>query len=398
MKKLDSKKDFVKIRLFLFTFSLIGILTSCGILNDFVDAFTNFGNTTNQILDQAINDLNGNAENYGHIMEEAIDKIENENVKEQLQEALDNAIITASSEVRCDIQFTVDYLIKKIKIIKASYNHETLPVENPQICNNNPSIIDMNLAANQRNKIEITGYFLNEDFRKYHLTLYSTTNSSSNQTTNLSMSSDFKLIVNLGSNGVILDESSSRLELTWDDNIVTSIPIIQRHPEPCQIRERTFTGLPKLVLYPAHKKSPWAKKGDKEFDGHGPCTKGNVTIFTRNNGKELWAKGYVQMWECPDDFSKIKEDYTYGDITKEIKLVDVDNGWRIKNIKESTYDQFQNIDRRDDATEEIGGSGPVSMYLIQGDTDGDDLGSSRVEITFKNIKVTLQEIGDCISD
>jgi len=38
----------------------------------------------------------------------------------------------------------------------------------------------------------------------------------------------------------------------------------------------------------------------------------------------------------------------------------------------------------------------VLNYLIQGDTDGDDLGSSRIEITFKSIKVTLEEIGDCI--
>ena len=59
-------------------------------------------------------------------------------------------------------------------------------------------------------------------------------------------------------------------------------------------------------------------------------------------------------------------------------------------------DTFENIDKGK-GTQLVSGSGPVSSYLIHGDTNGKDLGSSRVEITFKPIKVTLQELNDCVN-
>lgn len=363
------------------------------------DAITNLGNNTNQILDKATNDLNGNAENYGNIMTEAINQIADQHIKEQLQNALDNAIVTTSTEVRCDIQFTADYLVKKIKAIKAEFNDEPVPAEEPTVCTNIPSIIDMNLTANQRNSVMITGYFLKDDYSKYKLYHYTIDGTSTNKTSSLSAISDFKLVINLGSSGITLNENSGKLVLMWGSELITEVPIIQRHPEPCDIRERTFTGLPKLVVYPESKKSPWVdEKGDLEFDGNGPCTRGSVSIFTRNNQTELWARAYVQMWECPDDIGRIKADYTYGDKQIEIKLANADYGWKIKTIKEAISDQFQNIDRNADRTESFSGSGPVLNYLIEGDTDGDDLGTSRIEITFKGIKVTLEQMGDCVAN
>jgi len=383
----------------LFTLLIMGI-SSCDVAKQIGDVLTNLGNDTNQTLNQAINDLNGNAENYGNIMQEAIDQIDDQNIKNQLQNALDNAnqiVVTASTEIRCNIQFTADYLVKKIKEIKAQFNNSPLPKEEPQVCTILPSIIDMNRPANQRNTIMVTGYFLNEDFSRYKLYHYTTSGARSNKTSSLSVSSDFKLVINLGSSGITLNDNSSKLVLMSGNNILSEIQVVQRQPEPCKIREKTLTGLPKLVVYPVHKTNIWQnKKGDKEFNGNGPCTTGWVSIFTRNNGKELWARAFVRMWECPDDLSKSRKDYTYGDKQKEIKLADAPSGWRIKNIRESKNDRFQNIDRNDDRTESISGGGPVSKYLIQGDLSGDDLGSSRVEITFKSLKVTLEELGDCI--
>lgn len=332
-------------------------------------------------------------------MQEAINKVDDQKIKAQLQDALDNAIVTASDQIKCDIQFTGDYLVKRIRTIKAEFNDSTLPPVEPRVCTVIPAAIDMNRPANQRNTVMVTGYFLNEDSRKYKLYLYSTNGSRSNETRKLSVNTDFKLVINLGSSGITLTENSDRLVLMWNDKVVSVIQVIQRQPEPCQIRERTLTGLPKLVIYPKHKKSPWVnKKGDKEFKGNGPCTEGYVTLFTRNNGTELWVRGFVQMWECPDNLDRIKKDYTYGDLRIEKKLTSVDSGWRIKTIKESLNDRFQNIDKNADRTESFSGSGPVSRYLIQGDTGGDDLGSSRVEVTFKGIKVTLEELGECIRD
>jgi hypothetical protein len=235
---------------------LIGI-SSCGAIRSIADAIKNSLNDTNQILDQAVNDLNGNAANYGHIMEEAIDKIDSQDIKAQLQDALDNAIVTASTEIKCNIQFTADYLVKRIKAIKAKLNNSPVPPEEPQICTVIPSIIDMNRPPNQRNAVMITGYFLNEEFSKYKLYHFTINNLKSDRTTSLSVSTDFKLVVNLGSSGITLDQNSGKLVLMWDNVVVSEIQVVQHQPEPCDIREREFINLPKLVIYPVHKKSPW---------------------------------------------------------------------------------------------------------------------------------------------
>ena len=400
MKKFSFKQQSISYRIVILCCFFI-FFGSCKVIkkiaDEYGDILTNATNDINQILDRATSDLNSNASNYGNIMQEAINSITDADIKAQLQDALDNAIVTTSTEIRCNIQFTGDYLIKRIRAIKAAYNNAPVPVEVPRFCTIIPSAINMNQPANQRNLVTLTGYFLNESFNKYRLVLYNKNGSTSNRTSSLSASTDFKLLINLGSGGITLNENSAKLVLLWNNNVLSEIPVLQRQPEPCRIREREFSGLPRMVLYPEHKRDPRInKKGDKEFQGHGPCTTGNVLIFTRNDGKELWARAFVRMWECPDDLTRSRSDHTYGDKTLEMKLVNADAGWRIKMIKEATSDNFQNIDRNADRTERISGSGPVSSYLIQGDTSGDDLGSSRVEISFKPIKVTLEEIGDCI--
>jgi len=356
-------------------------LNSCSVFNaikdliNLPDAFTNLGNDTNQILDQATRDINANASNFNEILNDAIDNINNNTVKNALQELLENAIVTDSTEIRCDIQFVGDYIVKEIYRIKAEYNNEDAPIFDPKICSTIPEVIDMNLPPNQRNSVNITGYFLTDDFSKYRLYLYDVNGARYNKTSALSQSSSFKLIVNLGNNGILLNNNSDRLILYWDDAIVTEIPVLQHIPEICDTREWTFENLPKLIIYPEHKRNPWNhKKGDKEFKGNGPCTKGYVILFTKNNGKELWAKSFVRMWECPDDFSKMKSDFTYGDRYKELKIADAPNGWRILKIKESTSDSFQNIDKNTGASQNVSGGGPIAMYQYHGDFDGNDLG------------------------
>jgi len=390
------------------TICLFGVIfismSSCEVIKKWIpiigSAIIDSVNNVNVVLDNTTNNLNANAANYGAIMQEAIDKITDMHIKEQLQDALNNAIITASTEIKCDIQFTADYLIKTIQAIKAAYNDLPLPVSEPHICNVLPSAINMNLPANQRNLVAITGYFLTDDFSKYTLQHHTISGSVTNKTSSLSTSSPFKLQVNLGSGGITLNTNSGKLVLLWDGHIVSEIPVIQHQPEPCEIRERELGNLPQMMVYPEHKKDPRIdkSKGDREFQGHGPCTTGNVRIFTKNNGTELWARVFVRMWECPDNLKRSREDYSYGDKTQEMKLVNADLGWRIKTIKQSTYESFQNIDRVCDATEPFSGSGVVSTYLIKGDLSGDDLGSSYVQVTFRPVKVTLEKIGNCISN
>ena len=363
-------------------------------ITDVVSIFDN----TNKILDQAVNDLAGNTANFNTILQGAINDVKDANVKEQLSEALFIATKNASDELKCTIQFTTDFLIKKIRTIKAEYNGQPIPIQEPMICLIYPDGIDMNLPPNQRNNITISGYFLRENYRDFALYHYSSNGSKMDNTVHLSISTDYKLKINLGSNGITLNENSSKLMLELEGVIVSEIVVSQRQPEPCKTKTWSYTNLPNLVVYPVHKKFPGKrKKGDNDFDDNGPCVRGNAGIFTKNNGRELWARSWVQMWECPDNLSKSRSDFTYGDKSKETKLATVEEGFRIKRLNISTTSDFQYIDK-DHSTETISGSGPISQYRIHGDTEGSDLGSSRVEISFRSISVTLIELGDCISN
>lgn len=364
-----------------------------------IDDITQTLRDTNEILEDALVNLGGNAENFEQIVQDAIDEIEDQEVKRQLDAILDNAIVKVSAEVKCNIQFTVDFLKAEIRGIIADLLEKPRPIKEPRVCTLSPVAIDMNLPPNLRNSVCLSGYFLNEEFENYKLYLENEYGSRINVTGSLSANgnSGFKLFINLGGNGVPINNTSKRLVLEWKGDLISTVEIIQKEPEKCELRERSLTGLPKLILYPVHKVNPWSNTlGDKEFHGNGPCTRGWVSVYTRNNGTELWAKSFVQMWECPDDFGLTNEDYTYGDITKDVKLTTVDAGWRIKVIKGTTRDDFQNIDNNHNLSETISGGGPVNSYYIIGDTGGNDLGESRVEVSFKAIKVTLEEIGDCI--
>jgi hypothetical protein len=397
MKKNISFKT-LNILAYTICFIIVLVFDSCKQLQEFVDTLNNQGNNINATLDQAMGDLNANAANYEQIMREAIDKINSQTIKAQLQDALNGAIVTAGIEYKCSLSFTADYLIKRIRDIKSTLNNVTPPIENPVVCTLLPDYIDMNLPVNVRNKTEITGYFLNQYFNGYKLYHYYKNGSKNNVTQFINAISDFKLFINLGSNGVVLTTESDKLVLEWNGNIITTISIVQKTIEPCQLRDNTLQNLPAMTITPVHETVGCnnGAKGDREFNGNGPCTTGWVNIFTANDGTEIWAEGKVEMWECPDDYNLCRSDYTSGVGYAKIKLTNVEAGWRVIQINDATHDWFQNIDRICDQSESVAGSGPVSSYLIFGDYNGDDIGSSHVVVYFKNIKVTLEKIGDCI--
>ncbi len=382
------------------TIILIGssvTFTGCEAIKRFLGILPDILDNTNSILDEAVNNITANAENYATILQGAINDVKKAHVKEQLEDALSLAIKNVSDELKCDIQFTGDYLVKRIRAIKAEYNQQPLPPQDPMICVIYPDAINMNLPANMRNDVTISGYFLKENRNAFRLFLYSAGGSVADRTSDLSLSTDYKLKINLGSNGITLNKNSSKLVLKLNDDIISEIVVIQKQPEPCATKTWTFGNLPNLIVYPVHKNFPGKSGGDKEFSDHGPCVRCNVSVFSRNNGREIWARAWVQMWECPDDISKSRSDYTYGDATKEIKLATVEEGFKVKRFNITTTDNLAYIDYGHGIDSRPGG-GPVSQYRILGDTDGDDVGESWVEVSFRSLSVTLVEIGDCIQN
>lgn len=352
-------------------------LSGCkGFLNDISIMLNNTSAETIGILDQAAANLNANNENFVNIIEAAIDSIEETSVKDQLENALGFAVTLASTELKCNIQFTADYLIKRIDMIKASLLNTPKPETRPVVCTSFPSTIKMRLKPRDRELVLVTGYFLLDRSENYKLELWKANGTKSDHTKKLTINSDYQLTINLGKNGIPFDKNSDKLVLIWENDVISEIPIIQPHQEKCAIKERTIT-VSSQVVKPVHKNAPGYKIGDKEL-GKIVCTSGNVSIYKANNDTELWALIFVQMWECPDDLGFITSDKSYGDVRKHIKLKTMDYGWRIKTIKITQADYFQDIDREKDRIHYEQGSGPVLRYNIQGSVRGNDLGNSYV--------------------
>jgi len=227
--------------LLLLSFLCLLPLNSCRkALGDLANIAANGTNSIVGTLDKVANDLNANASNFNSIIEEAIAEIEDQDIKNDLELLLNNAITLVGTEIRCNIQFTIDYLLKGINSIKANLLEEESPTIRPVVCAVIPESINMKLKPNDRDEIIVTGYFFKEgssNFKLYHYSIHGTEREVSSK---ISSITDFKLLINLGRNGVSLNDSSDKLVLKWNDDIISEIPIIQPHLEPCKLRSRSI--------------------------------------------------------------------------------------------------------------------------------------------------------------
>ena len=367
---------------------------SCsGLIQDALDRILTDVNKTEDILANAIERLDGEAGNWRAIVQETIDQLPDAQraLKEDIRSLLADGIGLVGVEARCNVTFVGAFLAEGLKGLLADLQGETAPPPRPMICLVNPSILDLNLGPNQRNTINVFGYFFrNQSLRLQHVQASGTTDA----TPQLNLVSDFQLTVNLGNQGLRVGETSRRVVLKNGSETLTSIAVVQRVPEKCKLRPRNFTGA-SLRVVPQRKTNPWAKKrGDGEFDGNGPCIRANTSVFVRN-GRELWARAFVQAWECPDDLGRTKKDYTYGDRTIEQRLFTLDAGWRVRRILSPRFSRLEYIDE-EESDESVRGDGAVSTWLIRGDTGGSDLGRTAVTVNYANIRVEQEEVGDCV--
>lgn len=71
-------------------------------------------------------------------------------------------------------------------------------------------------------------------------------------------------------------------------------------------------------------------RGDREFDGHGPRVKCNVTLGLQNNGTEIWAKIYFEAKETVPDWSTTTA-------TWNVKVYSTPYGKKIQKISSDVF-------------------------------------------------------------
>lgn len=358
------------------------LMTQCGI-KDWIDRL--FSDATTQavnVIDNAIADLSFESANWREIMEKAINDLPSDiqsTIRTEMSDLLNRAVAATGAEVRCDTDFLRNRLAQGLQNLKAKLLNQEPPPLEPQLCNVIPLAVDMGLSPDRRNKIEFYGY----DFDKAKIeVLLENSNGTLDVSNTLDRPTHYHMTLNLGGGGVNLGSNSQRLILRWNDEVISTIGIIQSAPDICA--SRTVNELPSPISY-----TPPHTRGDREFDGNGPDITTRVRLINRRDRVD--AEIFFEAKET-------KSDWTTASGTRTVTVYTPDSGWEVENIVGPTESSYAYRDN-DHALDRFPGSGPVRSYTFMGDGGGDDAGvHTRVEVTFNSIRLELKERGDCISE
>ena len=138
-------------------------------------------------------------------------------------------------------------------------------------------------------------------------------------------------------------------------------------------------------------------RGDREFDGHGPCVRFDLDLRVQDGGSALVANYYMHAYECSDDFNSPKSDHTAAEGRHEVVLLAAGPQSRIlgHNLDNNMTETYIDTDHSDDVFN-YGGTEPAQSLIFRGDTGGSEAGTkTRVFINTRPMRVTLE---NCRSD
>ncbi|MCB0665060.1 MAG: hypothetical protein KDC80_04525, partial [Saprospiraceae bacterium] len=253
-------------------FSLTGCKIGKWIENLLNSIVENERKSVEQFISEAQIDIIANVENWERILNDLkndIPDLEKE-VKQDIDELIQRSVSHVGIEVKCEISYMGDMIFQGLEQIKASFLGQVPTAVKGMICDISPDAIDMALAPNDRNKVTITGYNLDKTgFKMYHISHDGT---KTDVTSNLTVTSPFKLIANLGSSGIVIGKNSKKLQVVVDNGLARVMQIIGIFNGICEEEDRSLDS--KRITI-----KPELVRGDREFKGHGPCTFVNLSLY-----------------------------------------------------------------------------------------------------------------------
>jgi subtilisin family serine protease len=188
--------------------------------------------------------------------------------------------------------------------------------------------------------------------------------------------------------GFLVIQSEDQLDVTA---MYSSEPLEQKnlsvdveHVAPaCPIRTETVPGRT-FFFVPPH------VRGDREYDGHGPCVVFDLVVEIGEDGKSLIVKYRMHAYECSNNFDQPRSDYTAALGVEEIVLTTA-NRELIVGHNSETHMTFRYIDTNH--AEDIfsfPAPNPVQQLRFVGDTGGDEAGTkTSAFITLREMNVDL---------
>lgn len=362
---------------------LLSLAISCGPIKKLSNTITDTKSDTEALLNDAIDQISHESSSWQATLQELANKLTDETqstIRNEVQNLANRTIAAAGAELRCNVDFLSARVVQGLQRIKANLLGQAPPPRVPAFCSVIPTAVDMNLTPNRRTKIDIVGY----DFDNQPLKLFLLSGTQKiDMTSALNRLTHYHMVINLGSNGILLNAASNRLVLEYNNQEFSSIPITQPQIPDCIEEEITFD--PSEITF-----TPRHTRGDKEYDGNGPRVTASARISVEGN--EIKARISMKAEET-------KSDWTTAESTDTYTIYVAPSNRKIVSITSDTFTDQTYIDSNHTADVFEQGSGElIKRFRFMGDTDGDDAGTrTNVKVTFNRVRIKLKQVGNCVN-
>lgn len=344
-------------------------------------------------IDRAIQDLNNSSEGWQQTLQDLSNNLVGDaqsTIRTEVQNLLNRALGAAGAEFRCNADFIAARVRQELINLKNSILGKGMggakpdPLE-PALCQVVPETVDMSVAPDRRNHITFYGYDL-DSHPLPKAFLVTSSGKSVDVTDKLDRQTHYQMTLNLGSNGVPVTASSSKIVLKWQDTELSSVPVVQHTPPPCDVRTVGYD--PGQHDYTP----PFLSGGDKDFDAHGPNIDVDITLIPKRTTVD--AQIYMNARETDDDWT------TADGTSKPFAIFTAPDGYRVKRVLNAGGQldypySFTDTDEHDNIVN-TGGDGVVRRLTIVGDTSGDEAGTrTQVTVDFNVVRVEVEQIDEC---
>lgn len=336
-----------------------------------------------QSIDDAVQSITSEADDFQEILrrlEEQLDQIKGleKEFGNDVADIATRSIAQAGVEFKCSADFVRDRVVEDLNRLKREILGKNTSPPQPKICTVEPAGgVDLGRVRDgEINNLIFYGY----NFDPNNLpTIKSVSSGRSKEISSryLSIPTHYQLSLNLSNmyrDGLFNDLALDRLEFLWKSGEVSTMNL--NHPVCRRIR-RSFEPQPITVV-------PKRTTGDSEFGGNGPWILTDTKLSISGNAIVINV-----VMDAQETGGGTK---AHGERT--VRVVTADAGFTINQIQGQTFIE-KNYTDSDHEVDVFTGSGPIREFRFVGDTSGDDIGETRVTITFRPITYDQVETGIC---
>jgi len=349
------------------------------------DALEPINNVANQI-EAAIAAIDLNSAAWQEIvrdLQEQLPDVEND-LKADIDEVLQRGIKATTVSVIASGDFVSRRVQEALNRLKAEITGKEPPIYPPAFLGFTPDALDVQRVLDDEvNAMTFYGYdFDRRDPTGKKMELWMLRDGAYEECSfALTMATHYEGKVNLAANGVQLSLGCTLMELRWDGEVVSTLPILQ----PDRPQPENITVHPRSITFrPPH------TRGDKDFSGNGPF----VILEARLAGADFILGGarslQAQVWMFAEE---TESDWTTAVGTSDWeKIYTAPPGYRIINILTPTIceDSYEDTNHSEDLI--CPGTGNlVQCFRCVGDTGSDnDAGhATKVSVDFAPVVITV---------